>query len=60
MSSSLVPGCAAMKYGIRNCCLPASAEYSSNICLKRSKAPMPGFIIFASGPSSVCSGAIFR
>jgi hypothetical protein len=26
MSSSLVPGWAAMKYGIRYCFLPASAE----------------------------------
>ena len=29
MSSSLVPGCAAMKYGIRYCFLPASALYST-------------------------------
>jgi hypothetical protein len=36
MSSSLVPGCAAMKYGIRNCFLPASALYFSNICLNLS------------------------
>jgi hypothetical protein len=36
MSSSLVPGCAAMKYGIRYCFLPASADAASNICLKRS------------------------
>ena len=36
MSSSVVPGCAAMKYGIRYCSLPASFEYFSNICLKRS------------------------
>ena len=26
MSSSVVPGCAAMKYGIRYCSLPASFE----------------------------------
>ena len=36
MSSSVVPGCAAMKYGIRYCSLPASLVYFSNICLKRS------------------------
>ena len=34
MSSSLVPGCAAMKYGIRYCFLPASALYWSNSCLE--------------------------
>ena len=34
MSSSVVPGCAAMKYGIRYCSLPASFEYFSNISLK--------------------------
>ena len=36
MSSSLVPGCAAMKYGIRNCFLPASSLNYSNICLNLS------------------------
>ena len=36
MSSSLVPGCAAMKYGIRYCFLPASALNFSNICLNLS------------------------
>ncbi len=36
MSSSVVPGCAAMKYGIRNCFLPASSLNFSNSCLKRS------------------------
>ena len=36
MSWSLVPGCAAMKYGIRYCSLPASFEYRSNSSLKRS------------------------
>jgi hypothetical protein len=36
MSSSLVPGCAAMKYGIRYCFLPTSYENFSNIALKRS------------------------
>jgi hypothetical protein len=36
MSSSLVPGCAAMKYGIRYCYLPAAALASSNSFLKRS------------------------
>ncbi len=35
MSSSLVPGCAAMKYGTRYCFLPASALNLSNSCLKR-------------------------
>ncbi len=34
MSSSVVPGCAAMKYGIRYCSLPASFEYLSNSCLE--------------------------
>jgi hypothetical protein len=34
MSSSLVPGWAAMKYGIRYCFLPASSLYFSNICLE--------------------------
>ena len=33
MSSSVVPGCAAMKYGIRYCSLPASFEYLSNSSL---------------------------
>ena len=36
MSSSLVPGWAAMKYGIRYCFLPASALNLSNSCLKLS------------------------
>ena len=36
MSSSRVPGCAAMKYGIRYCSLPASFENLSKSSLKRS------------------------
>ena len=60
MSSSVVPGCAAMKYGMRYCSLPASREYRSNSSLNRPYVPMPGFIMCASGPASVCSGAIFR
>ncbi|EWS63358.1 hypothetical protein Y695_03410 [Hydrogenophaga sp. T4] len=36
MSSSLVPGWAAMKYGMRNCFLPASSLYFSNIALNLS------------------------
>ena len=36
MSSSLVPGWAAMKYGIRYCFLPASALNFSNSCLNLS------------------------
>ncbi len=36
MSSSLVPGCAAMKYANRNSYLPASSLYFSNMVLKRS------------------------
>jgi hypothetical protein len=36
MSSSVVPGCAAMKYGMRYCSLPAWREYLSNSSLKRS------------------------
>ena len=61
MSSSVVPGCAAMKYGIRYCFLPASFEYWSNSSLNAIVgADAPASSSCCSGPSSVCSGAIFR
>ena len=60
MSRSVVPGWAAMKYGIRYCFLPAFSDASLNKRLNFSKLAIPGLSIFESGPSSVCSGAIFR
>jgi len=59
MSSSLVPGWAAMKYGTRCCFLPAFWLARAKRAAKASKAAMPGFIIAASGAGSLCSGATF-